>query len=315
MEETPDYIHTKLDQLDPLESSDAPSEKEGKANKVVQLLDSYAVEEREPNFVGMVVSLCILPATIIYAVMLYLQLQDNPFVESNQIIWSMAFNPFPVDFECLAESGCILSGTEQNGTRHAGCVTMASHERKTFYLNYAGGQMPMISLYTLNGSAEVAVVWSQANHWEGDPPINKNGVKDMAAKLFGATLSANYVKVFNRTLAGVGSVRHEWFFTYMSSDGTHEPFDSDPCVDVVNARGGVAQMQHTKVRMAPFYNEIEVKDSFGVLEYIGTTSGMYGLFISGGALVLALLELDFCTRRLGQIFKQKRKTMQQKGAP
>mmetsp|Transcript_35304 Transcript_35304/g.59505 ORF Transcript_35304/g.59505 Transcript_35304/m.59505 type:complete len:388 (+) Transcript_35304:140-1303(+) len=301
---TPNVLRSKLDTLESLADSEGEqllTSLNTKRNKFVNLMDSYAVETREPNFIGAVLSLCILPATIIYAVMLYLQLQDNPFVESNQIIWSMAFNPFPVDFECLAESGCILSGTEQNGTRHAGCVTMASHERKTFYLNYAGGQMPMISLYTLNGSAEVAVVWSQANHWEGDPPINKNGVKDMAAKLFGATLSANYVKVFNRTLAGVGSVRHEWFFTYMSSDGTHEPFDSDPCVDVVNARGGVAQMQHTKVRMAPFYNEIEVKDSFGVLEYIGTTSGMYGLFLSGGALLLAVMELDYCTRKLARL--------------
>jgi hypothetical protein len=39
---------------------------------------------------------------------------------------------------------------------------------------------------------------------------------------------------------------------------------------------GSLQMQHTKVRMSPFFNEIDVKDSFSVLEYIGTTSGMYG---------------------------------------
>jgi hypothetical protein len=28
--------------------------------------------------------------------------------------------------------------------------------------------------------------------------------------------------------------------------------------------------------MSPFFNEIDVKDSFSILEYIGTTSGMYG---------------------------------------
>jgi hypothetical protein len=60
-------------------------------------------------------------------------------------------------------------------------------------------------------------------------------------------------------------------------------------------------MQHTKVRMSPFFNEIDVKDSFSILEYIGTTSGMYGeweaddpqtnglFFLAIGAYILWLL--------------------------
>jgi len=178
---------------------------------------------------------------------------------------------------------------------------MDQSERRTFFLDYAGGKVPMVSLYTLNGSAEVASVWSNGNYWDEDPPTNENGMLDLAAPLFGASLSVNYVKVTNHTLEGPGNIRHEWFFSYMSSDGSHEPFDSDPCMDVVAKNGGVAQMQHTKVRMSPFFNEIDVKDSFSVLEYIGTTSGMYGLFLSGGALILAVMELDYCTRKLARL--------------
>jgi len=58
---------------------------------------------------GAVLSLCILPATMIYAIMLYFQLKDNPFVENNQMSWSLAFGPYPFDFECRAEAGATES--------------------------------------------------------------------------------------------------------------------------------------------------------------------------------------------------------------
>mmetsp|Transcript_35305 Transcript_35305/g.59507 ORF Transcript_35305/g.59507 Transcript_35305/m.59507 type:complete len:386 (+) Transcript_35305:140-1297(+) len=299
---TPNVLRSKLDTLESLADSEGEqllTSLNTKRNKFVNLMDSYAVETREPNFIGAVLSLCILPATIIYAIMLYFQLKDNPFVENNQMSWSLAFGPYPFDFECRAEAGCILSVI--NGKNHTECTQMAQSQRRNFSLSYAGGKVPMVSLYTLNGSAEVASVWSNGNYWDKDPPTYKNGMLDLAAPLFGASLSVNYVKVTNHTLKGPGNIRHEWFFSYMSSDGSYEPFDSDPCVDVVAAHGGVAQMQHTKVRMSPFFNEIDVKDSFSVLEYIGTTSGMYGLFLSGGALLLAVMELDYCTRKLARL--------------
>jgi len=301
---TPRDVEAKVPEEDP-PSSEGGEGLEQKASKVVGMLDSYAVEERQPNFFGAVILLCILPATLVYAIMLYVQLQNNPFIESNQVEWSMAFGPFPVDFECTAVTGCMFSGAN-SGTHeeptHATCVTMERSERQTFFLDYAGGKTPMVSLYTLNGSASIGSIWSESNKWDADPPTYKNGMFPMPAPLFGATLNANYVTVTNKTLEGVGHKRNEWFLTYMSSDGSHEPFDKDPCEEVVKARGPMDQYLHTRIRMAPFFNKIEVTQSFSILEYIGTTSGMYGLFISGGALILAVLELDFCTRRLSKIF-------------
>ena len=65
-------------------------------------------------------------------------------------------------------------------------------------------------------------MWSNGNYWDKDPPTYTNGMLDLAAPLFGASLSVNYVKVTNHTLEGPGNIRHEWFFSYMSSDGSYE---------------------------------------------------------------------------------------------
>jgi len=102
----PDVLRPKLDTLESLADSEGTemlTSLSKKRNKFVNLMDSYAVETREPNFMGAVLSLCILPATIIYAIMLYFQLKENPFVENNQMSWSLAFGPYPFDFECRAK--------------------------------------------------------------------------------------------------------------------------------------------------------------------------------------------------------------------
>ena len=58
-----------------------------------------------------------------------------------------------------------------------------------------------------------------------------------------------------------------------------QTFEKDPCIVTVNERytAGLADVQHTKIRMAPSFNEILVEERFNFLDYIGTASGMHGM--------------------------------------
>jgi hypothetical protein len=66
-------------------------------------------------------------------------------------------------------AGCIFSVI--NGKNHTKCTQMDQSERRMFFLDYAGGKVPMVSLYTLNGSAEVARYFTNACIYK--PPLRR----------------------------------------------------------------------------------------------------------------------------------------------
>jgi len=258
---------------------------------VLSAIDSYQVEPREPSVLGCLVSAVVLPLTITYCVCLYTSMRAAPLIESNSVVWSSSANPFPLNFTCDSLEGCYYSFGN-----HSTCFHLPSKDSVLVDVEYASDRRPTLSIFgapddLYHGS--IASVLSRPSHWEKRDE-HKNGVMDMLQPMQGGFELAHYVRVNNLTLAGeVGEWRDEWFVSYIPSDPGREAFQGEPCGAAYPV---VLGMAHARLKMAPSFHFISVEESFSWWAYIGTASGMHGLLLTFGAVILSIIEVDLFMR-------------------
>jgi hypothetical protein len=73
-------------------------------------LDVYAVEPREPNSHGVMITISIIGASLAYAVVLFIEQQNAPLREVAAVLWTSSYT-FPATVQCISPSGCKISNT------------------------------------------------------------------------------------------------------------------------------------------------------------------------------------------------------------
>jgi len=73
-------------------------------------LDVYAVEPREPNKHGVMITIAIIGASLAYAVVLFIEQQNAPLREVAAVLWTSS-KTFPATVQCISPSGCKISNT------------------------------------------------------------------------------------------------------------------------------------------------------------------------------------------------------------
>mmetsp|Transcript_28750 Transcript_28750/g.39740 ORF Transcript_28750/g.39740 Transcript_28750/m.39740 type:complete len:306 (-) Transcript_28750:187-1104(-) len=267
--------------------------KEKLYQQVVEVLDNYQVQPREPSSVGCVVSALILPCTFLYAFFLYLSMSGAPLIEVNNIRWSISYNPFPMNITCENPSGCYFSYQQEDA--HSECQFLDAEQTAPMQVYRNPSNKPTVFILTAKTSEHMASALSATNS-----PDHRDGVGVMMSPIYGGYMLGALVETHNKTVKGkLAEHRHEWFFTLTHPFSTPQTFDGETCMAQAERAGlNSSEAQMAIVKMNPDYNFIEIEDGFSWLDYIGTTSGMYGLFLSAGAIILSVIELEVWTKAL-----------------
>uniref|UniRef100_A0A6U2CKQ6 Uncharacterized protein n=1 Tax=Hemiselmis andersenii TaxID=464988 RepID=A0A6U2CKQ6_HEMAN len=257
--------------------------------RIHQFLDLFVVEPRAANSVGSATTIIVVCAAIVYAVILLLQTMSAPLYSVNEVKWS-AGKFFPCQLQCLSPSGCVVSNT-LNPNDPQPCVTVSHLDYFDLKMGRSEDAAMGISVAGLRSGSEPLVSINSDMYMEPDPslpaddPMNTgivDFVVDMPSKLSMGTHLAWYVETHNKTRTGKGALRREFFVQQVNSDGG---------VLASSTSCGVPEgWVQTRIRLMPQWNEITVDYETSLLDWFGTSAGMYAAFVSWGAMLVGTWE-------------------------
>jgi len=262
--------------------------KQTRLQKFIHWLDVYAVEPREPNSHGVMITISIIGASLAYAVVLFIEQQNAPLREVAAVLWTSSYT-FPATVQCISPSGCKISNT-LDPDKVTKCYDVRDKEKIDVRLGW--GPDPEKGLSVVAQAASVSshlFIIDSDMYMEPLPGANPNpmgpiedNVVNMATPILQGTSLAWYVQTRNHTRYGKGAMRHEYFVQSVNFDGAPMA-GSTPC----SVPDGWVQ---SRVRMMPQWNQVTVEKPEGWLEWFGTASGMYAAFVSWGAMLLGTWE-------------------------
>mmetsp|Transcript_18004 Transcript_18004/g.45387 ORF Transcript_18004/g.45387 Transcript_18004/m.45387 type:complete len:375 (-) Transcript_18004:202-1326(-) len=258
-------------------------------DRIHSFLDLFVVEPRAANSIGSACTVVVVIASIVYAVVLLLEALGKPLMMQNRVKWS-AGKSFPCTFQCLSPSGCLVSNTLKPSEPQP-CITVNHLDTVELLMGRSEDPAMGISVAALRSGAEPLASINSDMYMEPDPSLPPNdpmsigivdNVVDMPSKLPQGTHLAWYVETHNMTRSGKGRLRREYFVQQVNSDGAVLPSSTSCAVPE-----GWAQ---ARIRLMPQWNEILVDYETSLMEWFGTSSGMYAAFVSWGAMIVGTWE-------------------------
>ena len=235
-----DDVHVRTPTMKPGATHKSIRHIQSVTKRTARWMDVYAVEPREGTALGGVVTIAILPLTIVYVIMLFMEVKRAPPNETRDILWTSMEGPFAAEVKCEAASGCWASNHYAASRAEEACVFMNSSEVRTFNLRYSYKPDEGLSVLAMRTNASssssssstgsgsgsgsggagpflVASIKSDMNQWT-DGFEHEDGVMTLWGPGLSGTVSAALVKTTNETLSGRGRHRTEYFMQHLSSD-------------------------------------------------------------------------------------------------
>jgi hypothetical protein len=271
------------------------------------LLDAYKVETRQPTTTGSVISFLVLPLALLFSAILLLRLINTPLNQTNSLVWTHQFSPFPITIKCLAVGGCQISNNDKDQTPQA-CVLLEEGQEQLFEIHHFDSIKYGISILSKVDGTNAAISYLSETYMPWLSAADSSGTYLMYAEMLPGTSYLNMVKTHNTTLPGTtGEHRIEYFQQQVDFDGTTIIADSYGSCPTVASGWNVltdGDIVQTRVRLSVSSNFVEVTSPLDLMSWVGNSAGLYAALISWGGVVLKGSEF-FRGKKSGEQQKQK----------
>ena len=137
-----------------------PSESAGNQktlfHKILHYIDAYKLNPRPPSIIGGIVTFLILPATVVYSALVYMQALSQPYDSQNELFWSISKAPFPMQIRCEVPTGCFISNS--NESLKGPCSFVKHMEIAAFQFGYFHNPTLGLSVLAQSNDSEAPLI-------------------------------------------------------------------------------------------------------------------------------------------------------------
>jgi hypothetical protein len=195
----------------------------------------------------------------------------------------------------VASGGCWISNTHNKWSSNGDKV--AAEQQSCFYLNQ-GQEYTINFTFTQDPHAGLILAWASADNSSSAPgsgvtvradtncPSCPGGVFSLWTPALGGTYLANLIDTHNHT-SKEAPFRREWFLTYVSEGSGLQPWA--PCWASI-AAADRANFTQSNIRIMSAWYNVSIHNQDSWLQLLGTIGGAVSVCLSGGGLVLMVIE-------------------------
>lgn len=271
-------------------------------------VDAFALKERPATWAGLVVSIIVAIATLVYLAFIIYQFLTAPATQKADIFWTIGAGPFPAPIYCAALDGCYISNAVSvaYGTSVALNIDPAQQSciflpyQAAYYINITYSTSPLDGLSIIWNGTHVdpslpkgfgAQVNSQTNCVTPGGPSCVGGIMNLKTPIGPGFNLLTYVQTYNYTATGDysnGQNRKEWFVGKFSNESTPIP-GSTPCLTAYPFLASSTDYVQSTLRQNTLYTVQTISKDSLFLVIFGTVGGAYSLFLQFGAILLILI--------------------------
>ena len=125
-------------------------------------VDAYALKEKPASWAGLIISILVLLATLVYLAFIIYQFLTASPVQKADIYWAIGSGPFPAPIFCVALDGCYISNAVSVAFATSVALKIDPPQQSCIFLPYKSSIVINIT-YSTSPLDGLSVIWNASN--------------------------------------------------------------------------------------------------------------------------------------------------------